>query len=401
MSEVEHRTAITRLVVPQEDRALLERTISEWKRACNLAVEQTWGTGVTDSQTVQSMTYDALREETSLKSQHVVLATRQAAEAMRSTVEQCGTDANSPTFTAPTVRYDSRTMTLFENGSISLATTDSRVRCDLALPEVEGGYQYRFLDDDEWCLSESTLTKRDGSFYLHLGFRRTASGPETTTEDGRVLGVDLGIENIAVTSTAQFFSGNQLRHNRDEFEKVRKKLLETGTRSARRTLSQAGGRERRHVRDALHIVSKCLVQEALRYDCSVIAFESLSGIEDRLPDESFFQRWAFGILRRFVDYKARRHGITTVEVDPSYTSQRCADCGHVEQENRANREQFHCQRCGSTAQADYNAAKNIGLRCVRHGPLSSCGTGASRCALKSGTVSADGEFERYPNSSGV
>jgi len=38
------------------------------------------------------------------------------------------------------------------------------------------------------------------------------------TADGTVLGVDLGIENLAVTSTASFFSGRELTHDLREFE---------------------------------------------------------------------------------------------------------------------------------------------------------------------------------------
>jgi hypothetical protein len=37
------RTAITRLSVDGEQRDLLEETISEWKRGCQLATDMAWG----------------------------------------------------------------------------------------------------------------------------------------------------------------------------------------------------------------------------------------------------------------------------------------------------------------------------------------------------------------------
>jgi len=210
-SEETHRTAVTRVEPDEAARELLEQTITEWKRGCNIAVNTTWGSTDLDSQTVQSLAYDRIRDQTELKSQHAVLATHQAADAMRSCVEQHGIDsASKPSFTNPTIRYDSRSMTLFDDGTVSLMTIGSRVRCPLSLPDDDNGYQQQFLDADAWSLTESTLTIRDGRFYLHIGFSRSVSDTESTAADGAVLGVDLGVDNIAVTSTARFFSGSAL-----------------------------------------------------------------------------------------------------------------------------------------------------------------------------------------------
>ena len=121
----------------------------------------------------------------------------------------------------------------------------------------------------------------DGEFFLHIGFRRHPTDAERdTAEDGTVLGVDLGVENIAVTSTARFFSGGKMLHRLNEFETVRGGLQRTGTRSAHRTLKQASGRALRYIRDVMHRVANGIIEEALRYDCDVIAFENLTGIRE-------------------------------------------------------------------------------------------------------------------------
>jgi len=76
---------------------------------------------------------------------------------------------------------------------VSLSTTASRVRCDLALPDADDGYQRQYLDSDEWSVTESTLTARDGDYFLHIGFRRPKNDAErNTAEDGTVLGIDSG-----------------------------------------------------------------------------------------------------------------------------------------------------------------------------------------------------------------
>jgi IS605 OrfB family transposase len=392
------RTAITRLSVDGEQRKLLEETISEWRRGCQIATDMAWGKCNAKSD-VQPLAYDDVRDKTDLGSQHAILATHQAAQAITGCIERRsnGKKASKPTFTAPTVKYDTRTMTLFDNDSVSLSTTESRVRCNLALPEADNHYQRQYLNSDEWSVTESTLTARDGDYFLHIGFRRHKNDTErNTAEDGTVLGVDLGIENLAVTSTAYFFSGRELTHDLREFEKVRAGLQQTGTRSAHRTLEQSSGRELRYVRDALHQASNAIVDEALRYECDVIAFEDLTHIRDR-TGASWGHRWAFRTLYEQVEYKAEAEGISVKQVSSAYTSKRCAECGFTAGENRPARNDFRCQKCESEANADYNAAKNIGLRYVRRGQQSSRRTGDSQLALKSGTVTPSGGFTAHPD----
>ncbi|WP_436928128.1 RNA-guided endonuclease InsQ/TnpB family protein [Halosimplex amylolyticum] len=391
------RTAITRLEVSDEQRDLLEETISEWKRGCQLATDLAWGKCNTKSD-VQPLAYDDVREQTDLGSQHAILATHQAAQAITSCLERRsnGKKVSKPTFTAPTVTYDTRTMTLFDDDTVSLSTTESRVRCPLALPDADDGYQRQYLDSEEWGVTESTLTARDGDYLLHIGFRRPKNDTEReTAEDGTVLGVDLGIENLAVTSTAYFFSGRELTHDLREFEKVRAGLQQTGTRSAHRTLEQASGRELRYARDVLHRASNAIVDEALRYECDVIAFEDLTHIRDR-TSASWGHKWAFRTLYEQVEYKAESEGISVKQVGSAYTSKRCAECGFTADENRPTRTDFRCQKCDSEANADYNAAKNIGMRYIRRGQQSSRRTGDSQLALKSGTVTPSGGFTAHP-----
>jgi len=54
-------------------------------------------------------------------------------------------------------------------------------------------------------------------------------------------------------------------------------------------------------------------------------------------------------------------------------------------------------KCESEANADYNAAKNIGMRYVRRGQQSFRRTGNSQLALKYRTVTPSGEFTAHPD----
>ena len=54
-----------------------------------------------------------------------------------------------------------------------------------------------------------------------------------------------------------------------------------------------------------------------------------------------------------------KFGITTVEVNASYTSQECSKCGFVAKANRKSQSKFKCTCCGHKVNADVNAARNI------------------------------------------
>ncbi|EMA58789.1 IS1341-type transposase (TCE32) [Halorubrum distributum JCM 13561] len=341
-----------------------------------------------------------MREETRLGSQHTILATHQAAAALSGIddIEALEEDyaTSRPEFTADTVKYDTRTMTLFDDGTVSLSTVGDRIRCELVLPDDENGYQYQYLDSEAWEITESTLSRRDGGYYIHLGFRKPKPKKRAEirddTEDRTVLGVDLGIANIATTSTAYFASGDELRHRHREFERIRGRLQRTGTQSAHRTIQQMSGRESRHVRNTLHEVANDIIDEALEHDCEYIAFENLRHIRDCAPRVKEFHQWAHRQLVDMVESKADAEGLRVVYVSPENTSRRCPECGHTSEGNRIVRSEFECQSCGETGNADYVGAKNVGWRYVRRGLQSSRRTGDSQLALKSGTVTPNRGF---------
>ncbi|MET3119837.1 putative transposase [Undibacterium sp. GrIS 1.8] len=73
----------------------------------------------------------------------------------------------------------------------------------------------------------------------------------------------------------------------------------------------------------------------------------------------------WGSTKVFLQYKARSRGKLVLEVPPFYSSQECAACGHIHQDNRVSQSEFVCLRCGNTDHADLNAGKVIALRGVR------------------------------------
>ena len=97
-----------------------------------------------------------------------------------------------------------------------------------------------------------------------------------------------------------------------------------------------------------------------------------------------------------MEYKDEAENISVKQVGSAYTSMRYAECGFTADENRATHTDFRCVKCESEANADYNAAKNVGMRYVRRGQQLSRRTGDSQLPLKSGTVTPSGGFTAHP-----
>jgi putative transposase len=391
--EYYRRTAVTRLDgLSHQDHELLRATVEEWLDGCNIASNLAWESKHTQKG-VRNIAKDTVEGETELGSQHSILACHEVASSIQSCIERRknGEKATQPQFTSKSITYDRRTLTVFpdkEQVSLTVLGDRSRVRADLALPSNDDGYQYQYLDDDEWEYTESTLHYRDGEWYLHLGYRKEKPKSEqqsgSTTQNGTVLGVDLGVNQIAVTSTARFFSAGELNHARREFEKTRGDLQECGTRSAHTTLQEVSGREDEYVKHVLHSVANGIVEEAIEYDCDGIIFEKLDGIREDLPEAEWHSMWAFRKLKQFVEYKAEERGLFVDTVNPKNTSKRCNECGSVRDDNRYG-DKFECQRCGKQNHADYNAAKNIAELYLLRGHQPSRGRSISQYALKSGS----------------
>ncbi|GAA0263433.1 hypothetical protein GCM10009000_094660 [Halobacterium noricense] len=228
---------------------------------------------------------------------------------------------------------------------------------------------------------------------LHIHCKREieTDTAETVTENGTVLGVDLGVNNLAVTSTGTFWTGDEFDHWRREYENRRGDLQQCGTRWAHENIQSVGQKEEGRFKQALHRISNELVAEARQNGCSVIAFEDLTDIRER-TGASWGHKWAFKRLHEYVQYKAAEDGITVKQVEPANTSRRCSHCGFTHPDNR-NSEAFECLKCGYENHADYNAAKNIGLRYLRRTQTGSGGGAPVGVRLNSGMMNENGGYE--------
>jgi IS605 OrfB family transposase len=124
-----------------------------------------------------------------------------------------------------------------------------------------------------------------------------------------------------------------------------------------------------------HQLSHCVIEFAKNNGAGVIQIENLSGLANELSGTYIGQNWRYEQLQEYIRYKAEEAGIEVKHVNPCRTSQRCSECGFINDKfnfeyRQANRNNgmsamFECPECKKNKKdykpinADYNAAKNL------------------------------------------
>ncbi len=250
------------------------------------------------------------------------------------------------------IRYNKRVCNInLSKQIVTLASTKGRVKATFQIPEC----YMKYLG---WEIRTSTLgyNKQQDTFYLHVTIRKQSPEP---VDGDKILGIDRGIVNIAVTSSNKFFNSKPIKNVRAKYAHLRAKLQSKGTRSAKKLLRKISGKEERFVTWVNHNISKEIV--AMPFD--VFAIEDLTSIrvQSRTKGVGFNRKlnnWSFYQLEQFLRYKAEATGKSVTTIDPRYTSQKCSNCGHIYKGNRKGNS-FHCVKCGFQIHADLNAARNI------------------------------------------
>jgi putative transposase len=335
--------------------AVLAETVTASTSCFNAVCAYGWQQGERNSVRLHRATYARLRaEHPALPAQLVCAARVKATETLRSVEarRQRGKKVSCPRSARCVIRYDARSYWVkLSEGQASLATTGGRKLVSFRLSD----YYRRYLD---WTVTAADLCWDGKQFFLHVVVEAAAP---TTAPTEKVVGCDLGVRRVAVTSTAQFFSSGPLHQQARHFAHLKGCLQRKGTRSAKRHLKKRRRAWSRFMRSANHRIANAILAGLAPGDTLVL--EELTGIRDRCRhrkgQRGLFHRWSFYQLRSFLAYKAEQRGIRVLAVDPRNTSRTCPRCSHCAKANRKQQSVFCCQSCGYTANADYVAANNL------------------------------------------
>jgi putative transposase len=389
MNMIETRTIRIQLnPTPGQSRLLLQ-TMQEstdcFNEVCRLADAEQISNGVE----LHKRTYALHRARTRLPSQLICAARVKATEAMKSVralrkkqvqayhkrlkkAQQTGKPikplklAKTPQSRMTAIRYDARSFRLDRNTrmvSLVHVQQEGQRRNRAIMAVTVPTYYERYLTP-VWQQESADLLYRKGAFWLHVVVSCPVSPVEPT---GAAIGVDLGINRLAVSSHPRFFGSKQVKETNNRYFRLRRALQAKGTKSAKRHLRKLSGRLKRFQANVNHVTAKQLVASCQPGD--ILVMENLTDIRERTQGRRTQRRaisnWSFAQLQGFLAYKAAWKGVSVQFVDARYTSQGCSRYGYIAKRNRPTQSEFSCQQCGYHQNADLNAAYNLASRATR------------------------------------
>jgi len=224
-----------------------------------------------------------------------------------------------------------------------------------------------------------------GRWYAQFECERAV---EPLPETGHAIGLDRGVNVLLATSDGEFIANPKhiakarLHVERAQRVVAKRKRRGKNRRKATDMLARIHQKVVRQRRDYAHKISRALVDandvlvlEDLRLRTMTRSAKgsidepgrnvaAKTGLNRALLDAGF------GMIAQLIAEKAESAARSVIYVDPKYTSQTCAACGHIAKENRSGL-QFVCVACLHVDHADVNAAKVI-LQRAQKGPLASC-----------------------------
>jgi putative transposase len=231
------------------------------------------------------------------------------------------------------------------------------------------------LADGTAKLMGATVSRTAGRWYVSFTVEVDREAGEPA---GGVVGVDLGVSNLAVLSTGEKIPNP--RHYRRSLRKLR-----TASRSYTRTRSGGNRRRKRAARlatiharvanqrrDGLHKLTTRLVREfgtVVVEDLNVAGMTRSArgtvdapgtGVRAKAGLNRGVLDTAPGEFRRQLDYKTVWNGGTLVVADRWFPSSKtCSACGWRNPSLPLRKRIFVCKACGLVADRDENAAANL------------------------------------------
>lgn len=222
----------------------------------------------------------------------------------------------------------------------------------------------------------SVTVSRDGAgrWYASFLIDDVVAVPVTVAEaaaaggDMRVVGVDLGVKTLAVTSDGDEFA------NPRSFDKHARRLTKYQRMMARRApkpgqkasnnyrkAKAKAGRVHARIADTrantIHQTTTTLVK---RYDIVCIEDLNVAGMVKNKRHARAISDAGFGEFRRQLAYKTQWYGKKLIIIDRWHPSSRlCHVCGWKNSELKLSDRHWTCRDCGTRHDRDLNAAKSI------------------------------------------
>ena len=228
---------------------------------------------------------------------------------------------------------------------------------------------HRLFEGD---LKTVTITKTPtGKYYASLLFDTKQETPEVVVT-GKVIGIDLGIKDFAIThdgnKTSKYNNPKHLKKHeknlaRKQASLARKKKGSKSRDKAKKLVARVHERISNARQDFLHKLSRKIVN-----DNQVVVVENLNvkGMVRLHCLAKAISDVGWGMFVNFLEYKLKDKGGLLLEIDRFFPSSKtCSECLYQMVEMPLEIREWICPSCGTHHDRDENAAKNIRAEGIR------------------------------------
>lgn len=245
---------MVRLETSEAEKALLLETMKQYNSAANFTAEKAFELKIANKYELQKLFYKEIRSRFSLSAQFAIRVISKVVEAYKRD------KSVKPAFRElGAIQYDQRNMSWKGLDKVSLTTLQGRLKLRTRIGEYQKSRADRIR-------GQADLIYRNGVFYLIAVVDVPNKKKRCEYEPVGMLGVDLGIENIATDSDGEVFSGEKVEYVRKRYNGLRAGLQKARAtsrhRAAQRKLKRMSGKERRFKRNVNHVISKVIVSKA-------------------------------------------------------------------------------------------------------------------------------------------
>jgi len=240
--------------------------------------------------------------------------------------------------------------------------------CKLYLPKI-GHIKAIVHRNIIGAIKTVTVSKNPSGKYFASILTETEDVIPPVSFEGAILGIDLGLTHLAVTSDGLKFENPRHilkaeKNLKRKQQKLSRKVKSSQTRhKAKLLVAKAHERVTNARKDYLHKLSHSLINEN-----QVIAVEDLhvKGMMKNHKLAKAIGDVGWGMFITFLEYKAARAGKGFLKVNRFFASSKtCSCCLNVQVSMPLNIRSWQCDKCDMRHDRDINAAKNISAEAQR------------------------------------
>lgn len=221
--------------------------------------------------------------------------------------------------------------------------------------------EHGYLPVSDVKVLSATVSESAGRWFVSLQVEQEI--PISEPKALRVVGVDVGIKHLAVTSEGEVFDNPKALITSQNTLRTRQKAVsrkQKGSNNRKKAIRRLAILHRRitNVRkDAINKMTTSITKSA-----SMIVLESLN-VAGMMKNHCLARSLADASLseiHRQLVYKVKWYGAELYKADRFYPSSKtCSKCGNVKDALLLSERIYHCETCGAVIDRDINAALNL------------------------------------------